>query len=88
MGVGGAPWGPGGTSSPPFWSLTNIKGVAADIMCGAADISCGAADILRGVAEICLPKTHFFPFLKIFLSVLDFFKGKNTLFSKNSQKLV
>ena len=57
----------------------------ADILRGAADISCGvadilrsaadilrsAADILRSVTDICLPKTHF---LKIFLSVLDFFQ--------------
>jgi len=40
------------------------------------------------VAGICLSKTHFFPFLKIFLTVLIFFKRKNTLFSKNSQKLI
>ena len=62
--------------------------VVANIMHGAAIILHGAAEILRIAADICLPKTHFFPFLKIFLSVLDFFKGKNTLFSKNSQKLV
>ena len=80
--------GPGGHIKPPLWSMANIKHVAADIMRGAADISCVAADILCGVAKICLAKTHFFPFLKIFLSVFDFFKGKNTLFSKNSQNLV
>ena len=61
---------------------------AANISHDAADILRDAADISRDAADICLPKTHFFPFLKIFLSVFDFFNGKNTLFSKNSQNLV
>ena len=73
---------------PPLLSLTNIKCVVANITHSGTDIKVGAANISCGAADICLPKTHFFPFLKIFLSVLDFFKGKNTLFSKNSQKLV
>ena len=92
--------GPGGHIKPPLWSLTNIKRVAADItrvrptFCAVRPTFCAVdrhfawwADILRGAADICLPKTHFFPFLKIFLSVLDFFKGKNKLSLKNSQKI-
>ena len=39
-----------------------------------------AADIARG----CMCSSHFFPFLKIFLSVFDFSKGKNIFFKKFS----
>ena len=59
-------------------SLTNIKRVVPNISCSAADISRDVEDILCGAIDICLPKTHFFPFLKIVLSVLEFFKVKNT----------
>ena len=59
-------------------SLANIKHVVADILYDVFDV-------LHGAANICLPKTHFSLFWKF---VLDFFKGKSSLFSKNFQKLV
>ena len=57
-------------------------------MHGVVDILGRIANIFSSMANIYLPKTHFFPFIKIFQIVLDFLKGKNTLFSKHSQKLV
>ena len=53
--------------------VANITHGVANIARSAGDILHGAGDILRSAAKICLPKTHFFPFLKIFLSILDFF---------------
>ena len=50
----------------------------ANIKRVAADIMHGVIDILRRVANI----------LSFFQSVSDFIKGKNTIFSKNSQILV
>jgi len=50
-----------------------------------------AADITRARptsrAVVCVA-VNFFPFLKIFLSVFDFSKGKKTFFSKSSQIMV
>ena len=98
--VGGPPGALGAHQAPPFWSLTNIKHVAADITrgaadisCGAANISCGAADISRGVsdisrgaADICLPKTHFFPFFENFSKCFGNFQvEKYTFFQKFSK---
>ena len=57
-------------------------------MHGVVDILGRIANIFSSMANIYLPKTHIFPFIKIFQIVLDFLKGKNTLFSKHSQKLV
>ena len=38
-------------------------------------------------AVVCVA-VNFFPFLKIFLSVFDFSKGKKSFFSKSSQIMV
>ena len=50
-----------------------------------------AAKIARGQptsrAVVCVA-VNFFPFLKIFLSVFDFSKGKKSFFSKSSQIMV
>ena len=50
-----------------------------------------AAKIARGRptsrAVVCVA-VNFFPFLKIFLSVFDFSKGKKSFFSKSSQIMV
>ena len=62
-----------------LWSFANIKCVAADIMRGAAIILYSTASILSNVPEILHVQHQFF---EIFLSVLEFSKGKIHIFSK------
>merc|ERR1711893_335300 len=85
----GVPWGPGGSSSPPLWSLANIKCVAAVILCGAAVILRGPTVILCSMTSICSNLhdiLHFqHQFFEIFLSVLGFSKGKIHFFQKCSK---
>ena len=70
--------------APPL--VLGIKCVAADIMHGAADILHGGAIILYSMASILsnvpeiLHVQH--QFFEIFLSVLEFSKGKIHFFSK------
>ena len=56
-------------------------------MHGVVDILGRIANIFSSMANIYLPKTHFFPFIKIFQIVLDFLKGKNTLSSNKFSKI-
>ena len=75
----GAPLG--GSSSPPLWSLANIKCDAANITRGAAIILHGPAVILTSIwinVHDILHVQH--KFFEIFLSVLEFSKGKIHIF--------
>merc|ERR1711973_196979 len=72
----------GGSSSPPLWSLANIKCVAAIILRGPAVILCGMTSICSNLHDILHFQHQFF---EIFLSVLGFSKGKYTFFQKCSK---